>query len=79
MQLVGFRSLQLDSRDSTVRYDKPGVEIDLGGIGKGFALDRAVAWKEAKFEPEDAFEWREAGFSLETSIENRDKGLSPIK
>jgi thiamine biosynthesis lipoprotein len=25
-----------------VRFDRPGVELDLGGIGKGYAVDRAV-------------------------------------
>ena len=27
---------------STVRFDRPGVELDPGGIGKGYAVDRMV-------------------------------------
>ena len=27
----------------TVRFDRPGVELDLGGIGKGYAVDRVVS------------------------------------
>lgn len=33
--------LTLDRADRTVRYASPGVRVDLGGIGKGYALDRA--------------------------------------
>ena len=29
-------------RAGTVRFDRPGVELDLGGIGKGYAVDRVV-------------------------------------
>lgn len=25
-----------------IRFDMPGIELDLGGIAKGFAVDRAV-------------------------------------
>ena len=32
----------LDRRAGTVRFDRPGVELDLGGIGKGYAVDRVV-------------------------------------
>ena len=39
---VGYRLVQLDARARTVRFDHPGVEIDPGGIGKGYAVDRAV-------------------------------------
>ena len=27
----------------TIRFDRPGVELDLGGIAKGYAVDRVVA------------------------------------
>jgi len=33
----------LSSRDHTIRFARAGLEIDLGGIAKGFAVDRAVA------------------------------------
>lgn len=43
LDLVGHRHVILDREAGTVRFDRPGVEIDLGGIGKGYALDRVVA------------------------------------
>lgn len=40
-ELVGFRHVQFDAGRLTVRYARPGVEMNLGSIGKGYALDRA--------------------------------------
>lgn len=37
---VGFRHIELDRRNSTVRFLKNGIELDPGGIGKGYAVDR---------------------------------------
>ncbi len=37
---VGFGKLILDG--STVKFARPGMEVDLGGIAKGYAVDRAV-------------------------------------
>jgi thiamine biosynthesis lipoprotein len=42
LQCVGAQWLELDPVASTVRFRKHGVEIDLGGIGKGYALDRCA-------------------------------------
>jgi len=42
-QNVGYRHVQLDAAHRTVRFDRPGIEIDPGGIGKGYAVDRMVA------------------------------------
>jgi thiamine biosynthesis lipoprotein len=39
---VGSRHLQLDSATSSVRFLQPGLELNLGAIGKGYALDRAA-------------------------------------
>lgn len=39
---VGYRHIQLDAQARTVRFDRPGIEIDPGGIGKGYAVDRMV-------------------------------------
>lgn len=39
---VGWRQVALDRATRTVRFLTPGIELDLGGIGKGFALDRAA-------------------------------------
>ena len=40
---VGFQHVILDEKARTVFFDLPGVELDLGGIAKGYAVDRAVA------------------------------------
>jgi len=40
---VGYRHVVLDPRARTVRFDRPGLELDLGGIAKGYAVDRVVA------------------------------------
>jgi thiamine biosynthesis lipoprotein len=42
LQIVGYRHVQLDARKNTVRFDHAGVEIDPGGVGKGYAVDRIV-------------------------------------
>jgi FAD:protein FMN transferase len=39
---VGYRHIRLDRATQTVRFDRPGVEMDPGGIGKGYAVDRMV-------------------------------------
>jgi len=42
MAKVGYRHILLDPAAQTVRFDRPGVELDPGGIGKGYAVDRMV-------------------------------------
>lgn len=42
MKHVGYRHVQLDSEKRTIRFDTKGIEIDLGAIAKGYALDRAA-------------------------------------
>ncbi len=42
LDVVGYRHVVLDREKGTVRFDRPGVELDLGGIGKGYAVDRVV-------------------------------------
>jgi thiamine biosynthesis lipoprotein len=39
---VGAGRIRLDPAASTVHFDADGVEIDLGGIAKGYAVDRAA-------------------------------------
>ncbi|HEX4589504.1 MAG TPA: FAD:protein FMN transferase [Gemmataceae bacterium] len=41
METVGMKHVGLDARRRSVRFDRPGVEINLGSIGKGYSLDRA--------------------------------------
>jgi len=40
LNLIGYKNIQLDPKDQSVRFAKKGVEIDPGGIGKGYAVDR---------------------------------------
>jgi FAD:protein FMN transferase len=40
---VGLDAVLLDQNSLTVRFTRTGVELNLGAIGKGFALDRAGA------------------------------------
>lgn len=40
---VNWRQVVVDPGASTVRFLKPGMRIDLGGIAKGYAVDRAIA------------------------------------
>jgi thiamine biosynthesis lipoprotein len=41
-RLVGVEGLFLDPRARTARLGEPGAGVDLGGIGKGYAVDIAV-------------------------------------
>jgi thiamine biosynthesis lipoprotein len=46
--LVGFDAVRLDCEDHSVSFERPGLELNLGAIGKGYALDRAsVVLREA--------------------------------
>jgi len=40
---VGSDKIQLDESARTIYFSRPGVEINLGSIGKGFALDRVAS------------------------------------
>jgi thiamine biosynthesis lipoprotein len=41
-QVVGSRLFELDADRQTIRFARPGVELNLGSIGKGYALDRCA-------------------------------------
>lgn len=38
----GWHRIRLDASEFSVTFDRPGVELDLGALGKGHALDRAL-------------------------------------
>jgi thiamine biosynthesis lipoprotein len=40
---TGWKKVELSSSSRTVRFTATGIELDPGGIGKGFAVDKAVA------------------------------------
>lgn len=42
MAKVGYQNILLDQAEHTVRFAKEGVEMDPGGIGKGYAVDKMV-------------------------------------
>jgi FAD:protein FMN transferase len=39
---VGAAHILLNPIEKTIGFDEPGVELDLGGIAKGYAVDRVV-------------------------------------
>ena len=39
---VGYQHLLLDQGTHSVRFSMPGVRIDLGGIAKGYSVDRGI-------------------------------------
>jgi FAD:protein FMN transferase len=45
---VNWRNMLLDETHHTVRFMHPGMRIDLGGIGKGYAVDRGVEVLKAR-------------------------------
>jgi len=45
---VDYRQLKLDPARRTVSFGKPGMRIDLGGIAKGYAVDRGIEVLKAR-------------------------------
>ena len=43
LSLIDYRAITVEEHAKTVFVSRPGVRIHLGGIGKGYAVDRAVA------------------------------------
>jgi thiamine biosynthesis lipoprotein len=39
---VDWRQVRVDPAQNTIRFLKPGMRIDLGGIAKGYAVDRSI-------------------------------------
>ncbi len=48
---VGWEKIRLDRGQRTVRFLAAGIELDPGGVGKGYAVDRAVRILRAKQAP----------------------------
>jgi thiamine biosynthesis lipoprotein len=42
LEQVGYQHVRLDPATRTVQFDRPGMSLDPGGIGKGYAIDRMV-------------------------------------
>lgn len=49
MRLVGWRNVELDPAKKTVRLLVPGMQLDLGGIAKGYAADAVLALLRQRF------------------------------
>jgi thiamine biosynthesis lipoprotein len=45
---VGFRHVSLDPVLSSIRFERPGMSIDLGAAAKGYAIDEAVGILRAR-------------------------------
>lgn len=43
LERTGFQRVRLDPRSGTIAFLSPGIELDLGAIGKGYAVDCAAA------------------------------------
>lgn len=48
LPLVNANGLILDTQAKTLAFQRPGMRIDLGGIGKGYVVDRAIELLQAK-------------------------------
>jgi FAD:protein FMN transferase len=44
---IDYRHLRLVPESTSVGFDRKGVRVDLGGIGKGYAVDRGIAVLQA--------------------------------
>jgi thiamine biosynthesis lipoprotein len=68
---VGAGAIRLDKTRNTIRFDRRGLELNLGAIGKGYALDRvAITMRQAG--ATDAL--LSAGQSSLLAIGGRDRG-----
>ena len=43
LHTVNYRHVQLDMANNTVRFLRPGVRINLGGIAKGYSVEQVIA------------------------------------
>lgn len=47
LRLIDYRKIEMDSDKRTVRFLLPEMRLDLGGIAKGYAVDRGLAILQA--------------------------------
>jgi FAD:protein FMN transferase len=43
LRKVGYQNIELDGVNRSVHFKQAGIELDPGGVGKGYAVDRMVA------------------------------------
>ncbi len=48
LQRIGYGHIKLEPEARAIAFDQLGMELDLGAIGKGYAVDRAVAILRAR-------------------------------
>jgi thiamine biosynthesis lipoprotein len=92
LALVGWKKIRLEPADRTIELPQQGMALDFGGIGKGWALDRAAermraAGAAAAFinfggqilafgEPEAGAEWSAVVPGLSAPLRVRDESVS---
>jgi thiamine biosynthesis lipoprotein len=54
MSRTGFRHVILDAESRAVKYRHTGLELNLGAVGKGYALDRAAQLLREKWDVKSA-------------------------
>ena len=69
MACVGMNKMFLDDTSNSVRYQRQGIEINLGSIGKGYTLDRVGGWLREQHHIENAL--LHAGTSSVLAIGNK--------
>ena len=42
LKLINYKNIKLNKNDKTIFFNKAGMRIDLGGIAKGYAIDRSI-------------------------------------
>jgi len=42
LELVGYKNIVIDEKNNLIYFKKKGMQINLGGIAKGYAVDKAI-------------------------------------
>ncbi|WP_212977102.1 FAD:protein FMN transferase [Paenibacillus azoreducens] len=48
IQLIGFKDVEMNREERTIKLLRPSMALDLGGIGKGYAADRIAAYLKSQ-------------------------------